>query len=132
MFSKSLATGKTTEIKVEKSEYKGVVGIDVRKYYNGAPTKKGAFLDISAGQAEFVVNALPAVLQDSEPRTLPSAASGASAARGMDLVVSRFDYKGMVGYSIRKQAANGYGKGIWVNAEQAAWVLEAMQQAIAA
>lgn len=129
MFSKSLATGKTTEIKVEKSEYKGVTGIDVRKYYNGAPTKKGAFLDISAGQAEFVVNALPAVLQDSEPRTLPSAAS---AGRGMDLVVSRFDYKGMVGYSIRKQAANGYGKGIWVNAEQAAWVLEAMQQALAA
>ena len=126
MFSKSLATGKTTEIKVAKSEYKGVVGIDVRKYYKGEPTKKGAFLDISAGQAEFVVNTLPAVLQDSEPRTLPG--SG----RGMDVVVSRYDYKGMQGYSIRKQAANGYGKGIWVNAEQAAWVLEAMQQAIAA
>lgn len=128
MFSKSLATGKTTEIKVAKTEYKGVVGIDVRKYYKGEPTKKGAFLDISAGQAEFVVNALPAVLQDSEPRTL---ASAASAARGMDLVVSRFDYKGMVGYSIRKQA-NGYGKGIWVNAEQAAWIVETVQQALAA
>ena len=124
MFSKSLATGRTSEIVVQVSEYKGKVGVDVRKHYHGEPTKKGAFLEVSNGQAEFVVKALPVVLQDGSEQILEG--------DGINVVVRRYDYKGMEGYSIRKENRGGsWGKGIWVKAEQAPWIVEAMQEALA-
>ena len=125
MFSKSLATGRTSEIVVQVSEYKGKVGVDVRKHYHGEPTKKGAFLEISNGQAGFVAEALPAVLESGSVRVLEG--------EGMNVVVRRYDYRGMEGYSIRKENPNGkWGKGIWVKAEQAPWIVEAVQEALAA
>jgi hypothetical protein len=119
-FEKSLETGRTTSIIVKVSEYKGQTGIDVRKYYNGGPTKKGAFLVTEKGQHEFVLENLPKTLADSEERAVEDGA--------MSLVVRRYGYQGMEGYSIRKEG-NAWGKGIWLNPEQAAWVVEAIAEA---
>jgi hypothetical protein len=125
VFEAKLQSGKTVEIIVKVSEYKGTVGVDVRKYEHGEPTKKGTFLVIANGQAEFVSKALPQVLaaKGGEPKVLESTDR-------MQVVVARFDYKEMEGYSIRKEAKGGnWGKGIWLNPTQATWA--AMQIAAA-
>jgi hypothetical protein len=124
MFTESLATGKSTEIVVNESEYKGARGLDVRKYYRGEPTRKGAFLDIEKGQAFFVLKALPTVLQGGDEQVME--------AGRLNLVVKRYDYKGMESYSTRKESTSGtWGKGIWVKPDQAAWVLQQMGAALA-
>ncbi len=117
-FEQSMETGKTSSIVVKVAEYKGQVAVDVRKTYNGAPTKKGAFLAIESREHEFVAEALPLTLADSQERKKLGKGS-------MDLYVRRYDYKGMEGYSIHKEAKNGqWGKGIWLNPTQAKWVAE--------
>jgi hypothetical protein len=122
MFEQSLSTGRTTEIVVKESEWKGIKGIDVRKYYNGEPSKKGAFLD--GAQAAFVAQALPTVLEGGADQTLDIGKSTV-------LTVKRFDYQGMEGYSIRKESASGtWGKGIWLNPQQAKWVAEQLTAAM--
>jgi len=123
----SLELGATAELRVLVRGYKGQDGLDVRKFYNGKPTKKGAFLCIP-GQAEFAVKALGLVLAgESAEEALPidRAAKGTT-----NLVVRRFEFKGMDGISIRKEGER-WGKGIWLKLAQAEWAFGAMKAALA-
>jgi hypothetical protein len=121
-FEAEMETGRTTSIVVKTTEHKGQAAVDVRKTYNGNPTKKGAFLVIESGQHEFVQDALPKTLEDNEERAMD--------AGSVDLVVRRYDFEGMQGYAIRKEAKSGkWGKGIWLNPNQAAWVAEQISEA---
>lgn len=125
-FEAQLSTGRTTAIVIKHSEYKGTLGIDVRKHYNGGPTKKGAFLVVDKGHAEFVTQALTEVLTDRDGERI--LADGRQ-----NIVVRRYDYRNMEGYSIRKESQSGnWGKGIWFTLDQGAWIQEQLATALAA
>lgn len=127
-FEAKLETGRTTAIVVKTSEYKGQVGLDVRKYYNGGPTKKGAFLVVDKGQPQFVAQALGEVLAAGDGERVMEDTGDT-----MVVAVRRYDYKGMEGYSIRKEAkAGGWGKGIWFTPQQGVWIAEQINAALGA
>jgi hypothetical protein len=120
MAIRSLETGRTSAIVVKATEYKGKRALDIRKEYNGKPTKKGAFLEIASGQAQFVVEALPKVLASTDgEQSLPG--------DSFDTVVKRYEYRGMPGISIRKESS-GWGKGIWLKDAQANWVAQVLSE----
>ena len=124
-FEAKLETGKTTAIVVKRSEFKGQQGIDVRKYYNGGPTKKGAFLVVDKDHPGFVLGALYEVLKDRDGERIMEDGR-------MNIVVRRYDYREMEGYSIRKESqAGNWGKGIWFTLDQGIWISEQIEQALA-